>query len=136
MTDEEPEPADQTQSSKYKSQVSRCLLFRQDRADRIFIVNALCPRMSNTTHQSFAKLTRHVRYLRGERQWRRIVSYRKSVTRRRHIPTWTGPARLGTLSSKLQKKNSSKNTFIQKHFHPKQKTISSTTLSSKNGFIQ
>ena len=36
---------------------------------------------------------------------------------------------------------SSKNTFIQKHFrpkpfHPKGKTISSTTLSSKNGFIQ
>ena len=36
---------------------------------------------------------------------------------------------------------SSKNTFIQKHFrpkpfHPKEKTISSTTLSSKNGFIQ
>ena len=29
-----------------------------------------------------------------------------------------------------------KNTFVQKPFHPKQKTISSTTLSSKNGFIQ
>ena len=66
---------------------------------------------------------------------------------------------LGTLSSKLQKKkkNSSKNTFIQKHFHPKtlsSKTISSKTednfihdtfiqkrvhpmtLSSKNGFVQ
>ena len=38
--------------------------------------------------------------------------------------------RLGSLSSKLQKKkNSSKNTFIQKHFHPK-------TLSSQNTFIQ
>ena len=42
---------------------------------------------------------------------------------------------LGTLSSKLQKKH------IQKHFrpkpkHPKQKTISSTTLPSQNGFIQ
>ena len=40
-----------------------------------------------------------------------------------------------------KKKNSSQNTFIQKHFHPKpfhpkEKTISSTTLSSKNGFIQ
>ena len=71
-------------------------------------------------------------------------------------------SRLGTLSSKLQKKThpktlSSKNTFIQKHFHPKtlsSKTISSKTednfihdtfiqkrvhpmtLSSKNGFIQ
>ena len=60
--------------------------------------------------------------------------------------------RLGTLSSKLQKKKliqkhfhpktfSSKNTFIQKHFHPKpfhpkEKTISSTTLSSKNMFIR
>ena len=36
----------------------------------------------------------------------------------------------------IAKKNSSKNTFIQKHFHPKEKTISSTTLSSKNIFIQ
>ena len=35
-----------------------------------------------------------------------------------------------------KKKNSSKNTFIQKHFRPKQLTISSTTISSKNGFIQ
>ena len=31
---------------------------------------------------------------------------------------------------------SSKNTFIQKHIRPKQETISSTTISSKNGFIQ
>ena len=55
-------------------------------------------------------------------------------------------AGLGTLSSKF-KKNSSQNTFVQKHFHPKQKTISSNdtfiqkwfhpmTLSSKNGFVQ
>ena len=42
--------------------------------------------------------------------------------------TWKGG--LGTLSSKLQKKkNSSKNTFIQKHFRPK--TLSSKTISSK-----
>ena len=43
---------------------------------------------------------------------------------------------LGTLSSKLQKKKSSKNTFIQKHFHLK--TLSSTTISSKteDSFIQ
>ena len=45
-----------------------------------------------------------------------------------------GQGRLGTLSSKLQKKThpktlSSKNTFIQKHFHPK--TLSSKTISSK-----
>ena len=58
-------------------------------------------------------------------------------------------ARLGTLSSKLQK-NSSKNTFIQEHFHPRHfrpKTGSSNdtfipkwfrpmTFSSKTGFIQ
>ena len=63
--------------------------------------------------------------------------------------------RVNQLSSKLQQKThpktlsskntftfffsktlSSKNTFVQKHFRPKGKTISSTTLSSKNGFIQ
>ena len=59
---------------------------------------------------------------------------------------------LGTLSSKLQKTLSSKNTFIQKHFHPKtisskiednfihdtfiQKRVHPMTLSSKNGFVQ
>ena len=57
---------------------------------------------------------------------------------------------VGTLSSKLQKNSSqntypktlsSKHTSIQKHFrpkplHPEEKTISSTTLSSKNGFVQ
>ena len=36
----------------------------------------------------------------------------------------------------IAKTLSSKNTFIQKHFHPKEKTISSTTFSSQNGFIQ
>ena len=59
-------------------------------------------------------------------------------------PSFAAPQRLQPLRYTFiqsRKRNSSKNTFVQKHFgpkpfHPKQKTISSTTLSSKNGFIQ
>ena len=35
VTDDEPEPLDQTQSSNHRSQVARCLFFSQDRADNI-----------------------------------------------------------------------------------------------------
>ena len=45
VTDDEPEPLDQAQSSNDRSQVERCLFLGQDRTD-----------MSNPTHQSFAKL--------------------------------------------------------------------------------
>ena len=41
VTDEEAEPLDQTQRSKYRSQVARCVFFSQDRADITNIVNEL-----------------------------------------------------------------------------------------------
>ena len=41
VTDQEPEPLDQTQSSQYRSQVARCLFLSQDRSDITFIVNEL-----------------------------------------------------------------------------------------------
>ena len=45
VTHEEPEPVDQMQSSKNRSQVARCLFCTQDRAVT-FIRNELCHRMS------------------------------------------------------------------------------------------
>ena len=44
VTDEEPEPLDQMQSGKYRSQVARYLFLSQDRADMTFFVNGLCQR--------------------------------------------------------------------------------------------
>ena len=38
-TEEEPEPLDQVQRSKYRSQVATCLFLRQDRAYKTFFVN-------------------------------------------------------------------------------------------------
>ena len=35
VTDDEPGPLDQSQTSRYRSQVARCLFFSQDRADNI-----------------------------------------------------------------------------------------------------
>ena len=75
VTDEEPEPSDQMQSSRYISQGARCLVFSQDRADITIIVNDLCQRTSNVTQQSLAKLKRPVGYLQRERQWGQILSY-------------------------------------------------------------
>ena len=66
----------------------------------------------------------HEKNQKSERRKKNVAGEKKG----RHF------GRLGTLSTKLQK-NSSKNTFIQKHFHPKntfiQKTLSSKTISSK-----
>ena len=52
VTEEEPKPLDQVQHSKYRSQVARCWFFSQDRADRTFIVNELCQRMSNPRNRA------------------------------------------------------------------------------------
>ena len=78
-TEEEPEPLYPVQHSKYRSQVARCLLISQDRADITFIVNELCQRMSNPTQQSLAKLKRLVRYLKRERQWDHIFRHGRLV---------------------------------------------------------
>ena len=56
VTESEAEPLDQAQHSKYRSQVARCLLLSQDRADVLFIANDLCQKMSNPDEQSMAKL--------------------------------------------------------------------------------
>ena len=72
-TDDEPEPLDQTQSSNHRSQVEICLFLSQDRAAFTFIVHELCQRMSNPTQRSLAKLTRLVRYLQCERQWKQVL---------------------------------------------------------------
>ena len=76
-TESEAKPLDQAQHSKYRSQVARCLFFSQDRADITSIVNELCHTMSNRDQQSMAKLKRLVRYLKRERQWGQVFSYRK-----------------------------------------------------------
>ena len=52
LTEEEPAPLDQVQHSKYRSQVARCWFLSQDRADRTFIVNELCQRMSNPRNRA------------------------------------------------------------------------------------
>ena len=49
--EEKPEPLNQVQHRKYRSQVARCLFLSQDRADITFIVNELCQTMSNPTQQ-------------------------------------------------------------------------------------
>ena len=65
-TEEEPEPSDQVPQSKYRTQVTTCLLFSQDRADVTFMVHELCQRMSNTPQQSLAKLKRLGRCLKRD----------------------------------------------------------------------
>ena len=75
VTEEEPEPLDQVQHSKYKSQVASSLFLSQDRANITFIVNENCQRMSNHTQQSFAKLKRLVRNVKRERQWEHVFSH-------------------------------------------------------------
>ena len=52
VTEEEPEPLDQVQHSKYRSQVARCWFLSQDRADRTFSVHELCQRMSNPRNRA------------------------------------------------------------------------------------
>ena len=47
-SEEEPEPLNQVQHSKYKWQVARCLFLNRDRVD----VKELCQRMSKPTEQS------------------------------------------------------------------------------------
>ena len=77
--EEELLPLSQVQHSKYRSQVARCLILSQDRADKTFIVNELCPRMSSPNQHSLAKLKRLVRYLKSERQWGRTFGYARLV---------------------------------------------------------
>ena len=69
VKDENPVQLDPEQISRYRSHVARCLFLIQDRADTKFAVNELCQRMSDLALQSFTKLKRLVRYLKGERQW-------------------------------------------------------------------
>ena len=78
-TSEEPEPSDQVQHSRYRSQVARCLFFIQHRADVTFIVNELCQRMSNPAQQSLAKLKVLVRYVKRERQLGQEFSHVRMV---------------------------------------------------------
>ena len=59
VTEDEPEPLDQVQHSRYKSQLVRCLLLSQHRADITVIVNDLCQKITNSTLQSLGKLKRH-----------------------------------------------------------------------------
>ena len=73
VTAEEPEPSDQVQHSRYRSQVARCLFFIQHRADVTFIVNELCQRMSNPAQQGLAKLKMLVRYVKRERQLGQVI---------------------------------------------------------------
>ena len=77
VTESEAEPLDQAQHSKYRSQVARCLLLSQDRADILFIANDLCQKMSNPDEQSMAKLQRFVRYLKREKQWGQVFRHGK-----------------------------------------------------------
>ena len=49
------EEKSQVQHHKYRSQVARCFFLSQDRADKTFIVNELCQRMSNPTQQSLPR---------------------------------------------------------------------------------
>ena len=77
VTDDEPGPSDQSQTSRYRSQVARCLFFSQDRADMTFIVNELCQRMSYTRQQSLSTLKRLVRYSKRDMQRRQVSSYGK-----------------------------------------------------------
>ena len=54
--EEESEPLSQDQRHRYRSQVARCMSLSQDRADKKFIVNELCQKMSSPNQQSLAKL--------------------------------------------------------------------------------
>ena len=67
------EPLESEQFST-RSQVARCLLRSQDRADITFTVQELCQRMSKPMLQSLDKLKRRDMYLKRERQWRQIFS--------------------------------------------------------------
>ena len=67
--EEESEPLSQDQHHRYRSQVARCLVLSQHRADTTFIVNELCQKMSSPNQQSLAKHKRLARYLKRERQW-------------------------------------------------------------------
>ena len=71
MEKEESEPFTQVQHEQYRSQVARCLVLSQDRADITFIVNELC-QMSSPNQQCLAKLKRIARYLKRERQWGQV----------------------------------------------------------------
>ena len=75
--EEESEPLSQDQHHRYRSQVTRCWFFSQNRADIIFIVNELCQKMSSPNQRSLAKLKRLVRCSQRERQWRQVFEYGK-----------------------------------------------------------
>ena len=69
VKDENPVWLDSEQMSKYRSHVGRCLFLGQDRADKGFTMNELCPRKSDLSQHTleFSKWKRLVRYLKGER---------------------------------------------------------------------
>ena len=72
VKDENPVWLDPEQISKCTFHVARCLFFSQDRADFTSVVTELCQRksdLSDFSQNSFTKLKRIVRYLKGERQW-------------------------------------------------------------------
>ena len=77
VTESEAEPLDQAQHSKYRSQVAKCFLFSQDRADILCIANELCQKVSNPDEQSMVKLQKLVRFLNREGQRRQVFRYGK-----------------------------------------------------------
>ena len=77
--EEESEPLSQVRHHKYRSQVARCLVLSQDRADITFFANDLCQKMSSPTKKSLAKLKRLARYLKREKQWGQVFKYGKTV---------------------------------------------------------
>ena len=86
------EPLDKAQHSKYRSQVARCLFLSQGRADITFMENEMCQKMSNFDQRSMAKLKRHVRYLKSERQWGQVFSCEKIAN---EVSTFTDSVRVG-----------------------------------------
>ena len=75
LEEEESEPLSQDQHHRYRSRVARCLFLSQDRADKTFIVNELCQKMSNPNQQSLGRLKRLARYLKRERQWGQVFEH-------------------------------------------------------------
>ena len=75
--EEESEPLGQDQHHRCRSQVARCLVLSQDRADITLIVNDLCQMMSSPKQQSLAKLKGLAGYLKRERQWGQVFEYGK-----------------------------------------------------------
>ena len=75
--EEESEPLGQDQHHRCRSQVVRCLVLSQGRADITLIVNDLCQMMSSPKQQSLAKLKGLARYPERERQWGHMFEHGK-----------------------------------------------------------